>query len=185
MKKILAFVAMMVCVATAFGQGPGGMGMGPGPNHDMPDNDGPQGIFDTMNLTEDQQTQIEKLRIDMQKKQTALHAKIRIAELEIQELFDAPTIDRTAIEKKTKEISDLQLQLKMNMIDHQFAVKGILTPDQQKLWKRHMKSMAQGGPMRHQMMERMMDRRMDRDAGGPEDRVIERRIERKIEKDVK
>jgi Spy/CpxP family protein refolding chaperone len=183
MKKSLATVVLMVFTAAAFAQGPGGMGMGPGPgpNCDMPCDDGPRGIAGKMNLTEDQQGQMDKMRIDVQKKQTAVHSKIRIAELEMQELYGAPSPDRNAIEKKMKEILDLELQMKMIQLDHQFSVRGILTSEQQKVWKQHMKFMGKGRSMRH----RMMDRDMNHGMRGPEERIIERRIEKKVEKDVK
>ena len=176
MKMTFAVLILALVATVAFGQPQSGMGMGPGPNNDRPAKAGPHAIFAKLNLSEDQQTQVEKMRIDMQKKQTALDSKIRIARLEMQEIYNAATPDRNAIEKKMKEISDMQLQEKLIHVDHQFAVKAILNPEQQKIWKEHMKSAGEGRHMR----ERMMERRMDCDT----DRTIERRIEKRIQKKV-
>jgi Spy/CpxP family protein refolding chaperone len=154
MKRFLVFAFMTAFATMAFGQHPGmGGGKGPGP---LP-GDGPKdfhgGIMAKLNLTEDQQAQIDKLRLELQKKQVTLRSKIDVARLEIKELFGAVSPDKAAIEKKMKEVSELQLQEKLNGLDHLFAVKAILTPEQQKLWKEHMK---QGGP---EMRERMGQRR--------------------------
>lgn len=91
-----------------------------------------------LNLSEQQKTQMEKLRTELEKKQVTVQGKIAVLRVEMKELFQAENPDRGAIEKKMKEVSDLQHQMKVNGLDHMFAVKGILTPDQQKIWKKHM-----------------------------------------------
>jgi Spy/CpxP family protein refolding chaperone len=154
MKKIFAVILMAAMVTAAFGQEPGpGTGQGPGPragDHHMAMH---KGLMAKLNLTEDQQGQMDKMRLELEKKQTALRSRIRIAQLEVKELFAATSPDKGAIEKKMKEVSELQFQEKVNGLDHLFAVKAILTPEQQKLWKEHMKN---AGP---EMRERMRERR--------------------------
>jgi hypothetical protein len=49
----------------------------------------------------------------------------------------------------------------VNVLDHVFAVKGILTPEQQKIWKEHMREM--GPEMKERMMGRTMERRIERE----------------------
>jgi Spy/CpxP family protein refolding chaperone len=71
----------------------------------------------------------------------------------VKELFAAASPDKGAIEKKMKEVSELQFQEKVNGLDHLFAVRAMLTPEQQKLWKELMKN---AGP---EMRERMRERR--------------------------
>lgn len=165
MKKLIAAACMTVLSAIAFAQPGPGMGQ-PGPCAGVCEGSGPckgerpmherKDMMAKLNLTEDQRAQVQKIRFDLQKKQTALQSKIKIARLEIQELFAAASPDKGAIEKKMKEVSDLQLQEKLNGLDHMFAVKAILTPEQQKTWKMHMKA---GGP---EMPGRMMERKMGR-----------------------
>ena len=159
MRRLVVVVLMVMMGTLAFAQNRTGMGRGMGPG----DGTGPmherQDMMAKLNLSEDQQAQMQKMRLDVQKKQTALQAKIRIARLEMEELYGATNPDKAAIEKKMKEVSDLQYQEKLAMLDHQFGVNAILNPEQQKIWKKHLQ---QGGH-------------------GMRDRVIERRIEKRIE----
>ncbi len=113
-----------------------------------------QRMMSMLNLTEQQRDQVEKLRIDQQKAATDTHAKIRIARLELRELFLADKLDRGAIEKKVDAISDLQRKAKSQMVDHLFAVYGVLTPEQQKIWKDHMGAMGMGEGPRWRMHQR-------------------------------
>jgi Spy/CpxP family protein refolding chaperone len=163
MKRLVALLFMAAITTLAFSQPEPGLNMGipiAGPGGHGPWMHGRKELMSALKLTEDQQTQMQKMRIDLQKKQTALQAKIRIARLEMQELFSAANLDRAAIEKKMKEVSELQYQEKLNGLDHLFSVKAILSPEQQKIWKDHIK---QAGPeIRERMMDRMMGRRMDR-----------------------
>jgi Spy/CpxP family protein refolding chaperone len=100
-------------------------------------------MMEELKLTDAQKGQMEKLRTELEKKQVAVQGRIAVLRVELKELFQAENPDRGAIEKKMKEVSDLQHQLKVNGLDHLFAVKGILTADQQKLWKQHMLKMGE------------------------------------------
>lgn len=95
-------------------------------------------MIEQLNLTDAQEVQMKKLRADHQKKQVALQAKVRIARIEMREMMDAAAPDRSAIEKKMKEVSDLQYQEKLAWLDHTFAVRAILTPEQIGVWKKGM-----------------------------------------------
>ena len=88
-----------------------------------------------LNLTAAQEKDLQKLRIDLEKKQTQIQSKIRMERLDLKGLFLADNPDRAAIEKGMRTVSDLQFQLKVNRLDHWYAVKSILTPEQQKIWK--------------------------------------------------
>jgi Spy/CpxP family protein refolding chaperone len=160
MKRLVAVLFMAAMTTLAFGQPGPGMGMGPAHGDGERPMHGRKDVLAKLNLTEAQEAQMQKLRIEFQKKQTVLQSKIRIARLEMQELFGAADPDRAVIEKKMKEVSELQYQEKLNGLDHMFSVKTILNPEQLKIWKNHMK---QAGPeMREHMMDRRMDRRMQR-----------------------
>ena len=74
-----------------------------------------EAIIKKLNLTDVQETQMHKLRIEMMKKQTQLHAKIQTLRLDSKELFLADKIDRKAIESNIKAVTDQQEQLKLNM----------------------------------------------------------------------
>ncbi len=131
MIRNFAAVALLGLFAATlvFAQPPRGR-MGPhgiGPRH--------QALIDELKLTDTQQAQMQKIRLDLMKKQTPLQSKVQTLRLEIQEQFLADKVDRAAIEKNLKAITDVQQQMKMNMLDHWFQVNAILTPEQQKIWK--------------------------------------------------
>jgi Spy/CpxP family protein refolding chaperone len=92
-------------------------------------------MAEKLNLTDQQKLDMQKLRIEMQRKNIPLQSQIRLARLEIQQLMLADKPDRAKLEKWMREVSDLQLQIKLNGLDHMFAMKNLLTPEQQKLWK--------------------------------------------------
>ena len=140
-------------------------GMGPGPGAGWKGGSEGRGMRQEMkaklNLTEQQETQMQTLRFDLEKKQTTLQSKIKLLRIDMKELLAGENPEKNAIAKKMKEVSDLQLQEKMNVLDHMFAAKAILTPEQQKIWKQHMKQM--GPEMKQRMMGRMMERRIERE----------------------
>jgi hypothetical protein len=59
----------------------------------------------------------------------------------MREAYQADKVDRGAIEKSVKQVSDMQSQLKLNFVDFWFGVNNILTPEQQKAWKEHIGGM--------------------------------------------
>ncbi|MGA9118750.1 MAG: Spy/CpxP family protein refolding chaperone [Bacteroidota bacterium] len=129
-----------------------------------------QQMMAKLNLTDAQKEQMAKLRAEFQKKMIAQRAKIQSLRVDLRTEIGADNPDRAAIEKTTKNISELQAQGKMDLIDHLFAVRSILTPEQQKTFKAHLMSLA--GEMRERAMGRMMGRmgRMGHgmDNGGPD-----------------
>lgn len=101
-----------------------------------------EAIMNELNLNDQQQSQIEKLRTPFQKAQEQLHSKVRLNRLDLRDLLNAEKIDRGAIEKNMKATSDLQYQLKIGALDHMLSVREILTPEQRKIWKKHMAALA-------------------------------------------
>lgn len=98
---------------------------------------GPEKMDQLLNLTDEQEAKVEKLRGEMQRAMVQNRSRIQIARIDLRELMDADTPDRGAIEKKLKEISDLQVKQRMAMFDHHAEVEKLLTPDQKKIWKEH------------------------------------------------
>lgn len=90
----------------------------------------------TLNLTEEQQKNIESLRFEMRKALVEQQARLKTSRLELAELFKADQPNQAAIQKKVGEISQLQSQQRLLRVDHWFAVNKLLTPDQQKTWKK-------------------------------------------------
>ena len=128
---------------------------------------GPEAVMNQLKLTESQDLQMKKLQIALMKKQAQLRSRVVTLRLESKELFLSDKIDRKALESNVKAISELQGQMKLNFVDHWFAVNAILTPEQQKIWKQHATEMGQrmGEGVRERVRERM---RIHENDGGPE-----------------
>lgn len=88
-------------------------------------------LIESLNLTEEQKTEIKKIDLNFQKELLGLKNKVEINQLEIKILFLEKDPDLEKIRAKLQEIADLQTELKMKGIKEYLAVKGILTLEQQ------------------------------------------------------
>jgi len=114
-----------------------------------------------LNLTAEQKKDANRIKVDLDKQLITQKAKIETARLELREICMADSPDKSDIEKKISDIADLEVQAHRIRVDSWFAINTILTPEQQKIWK---KVLAEGPAMRHKMMNRddhkkMMDQR--------------------------
>ena len=154
MKKT-GLVAMLLTASTlAFGQ--------PQDRPRMGDRmrEGRDRLMAQLHPTDQQQLQIKKFHLALERKQTELRSKIQLARLDMKEIYLSDKIDRSALEKLIKQVSDLQYQQKLNFVDFWFSVNSTLTPEQQKTWKQHVGGMA--GQMRQRMRGAMRGRMMNR-----------------------
>ena len=110
-------------------------------------------MMSRLKLTDQQQADLRKLRIEMEKGMVKVEASIKLARIDLQQLVTAENPDRSAVEKKIREISDLQLQAKMVAVNHLFDVNAKLTTEQQKIFKAQIVSRLTEAT-RHRMMER-------------------------------
>lgn len=95
-------------------------------------------IVDRLDLNDSQKAEMKKLRLDHEKEQARLQSDIRIARIELRGLMSAEKLDRTAIEKQTQTVHELQGRTQMNRIDHMFAVEQILNAEQKEIWREHL-----------------------------------------------
>jgi len=117
-----------------------------------------QKFMGKLNLTDEQKKDVEKIHFDAEKQTIAQKAKVETARVELQQLLKADTPDKSAIEKKISDIADLKVQMHIIKINSWFAINKLLTPDQQKTWK---KVLEHGLALqRYKMMKHMRDRHM-------------------------
>ncbi|HWP81574.1 MAG TPA: Spy/CpxP family protein refolding chaperone [Bacteroidota bacterium] len=133
--------------------------------------EGPGRIMEELKLTEEQQQKFEQMRFDLMKQMAAHRSKVATAHVELQELVAKDPVDKSAIEKKIKEIADLRSQGTTLRLNHWFSVNKLLTPEQQKVWKKALKARVGIGGMGMRgmgegMRKRMRDH-MDRPMRGP------------------
>ena len=111
-----------------------------------------------LNLTDEQKKDVEKIHFDAEKQTIAQKAKEETARVELRQLLKADAPDKSAIEKKINEIAELTVQMHMIKINSWFTINKLLTPEQQKTWKK----VLENGPalQRHKMMKQMRNRHM-------------------------
>lgn len=85
---------------------------------------------DKLDLSKAQTKKIRMLRSDFMKQNIELSAKIRIANLDKNEILSAEKIDEKALSAKIDELSDLAKQKELNAVKFEKAVKSVLTKDQ-------------------------------------------------------
>jgi Spy/CpxP family protein refolding chaperone len=117
-----------------------------------------QKLMGKLNLTDEQKKDVEKIHFDAEKQTIAQKAKVETARVELQQLLKADAPEKSAIEKKISEMADLKVQMHMIKINSWFAINKLLTPDQQKTWK---KVLEHGLALqRYKLMKHMGNRHM-------------------------
>jgi Spy/CpxP family protein refolding chaperone len=152
MRKISLIVTLgcMLAGGVAFGQPAamkGQMQMG---RHPM--------LFSELKLSDQQKTDMKKVWFDLRQKQIDVRAKIDHARLDYEKLASADNPDQNALSAKIQDIANLRVQLQKNKLDAWFSANKLLTPEQQKIWKK---------VLQHPMMfERAGRMNMMRERGG-------------------
>ena len=127
-------------------------------------------LREKLGLTNDQVTKLRDLRFDSAKGVVGARANLQTKRLELQQLMSAEKPDRGAIDRKIDEISEARSALMKNRVDHQLAVREILTPEQ-------LEKLAE---LRAEFQRRRFERRMEglhepRPGGPPRPRAREER----------
>ena len=84
-----------------------------------------------LNLSGEQIAEINKALLDFQKNTLELRNRTQIKELEIKALLLEPETEVAKIREKLKEAADLQVELKVRIIEKYLEIKDLLTPEQQ------------------------------------------------------
>ncbi len=160
MKLRISFIGLLsiIVVLAAFGQTP---------RHGK--------MMKELKLTDQQQEQFDKIMFDTQKKMIELKAKVATSKLELRRLMNAETIDKSAIEKKMTEIAVHEVAMRMNHINSWSEKNKILTPEQQKIWKKALAHRPEQ-MKRKMMMQRKMRGQMEPPMEQEREVTIERRM---------
>jgi len=87
-------------------------------------------LREKLGITDAQAEQLRALVREAAKVRIRQHADVAVKRMELEELLEVETPDRTLIEKKLREISDLQHALLKSQIDSRLALQNVLTPEQ-------------------------------------------------------
>jgi Spy/CpxP family protein refolding chaperone len=85
-----------------------------------------------LNLSDAQKEQLHQLRLDHQKKVIPLHADLKLAQLELDELVNTGA-DVKKIDAAIKKVNDVKSQLFELKVKHRLAFRNVLTDEQRKL----------------------------------------------------
>jgi Spy/CpxP family protein refolding chaperone len=91
-----------------------------------------RGYLDLIELTPEQKQKAEEIRKDFLPKVEKIRQELRQKRLHLNNFIFAQRPDMQAIEDTSREISDLQMKLEREVIDHILQEKEILTPEQQR-----------------------------------------------------
>jgi Spy/CpxP family protein refolding chaperone len=92
-------------------------------------------LRERLGITDEQAAKIRSAQSQFAKQQIQRQAELRIKRMELAELLRADNPDRAAIEKKLRELNDLELQARMAGLDYGLAMRNLLTPEQREQLK--------------------------------------------------
>jgi len=126
----------------------------------------PERMIQQLALNEEQQKQFDALASEFRKESVDRRAEIAKARIELMDLLKTESPNQGKITNQLEKIGALESAAKANGLDHWFQVNKILTPEQQKVWKKTLIRIARGS---------MADRRMREGRKGfPRNRQLER-----------
>jgi len=115
----------------------GGYGMGPGMmgGHGMMG--GRMGLFDALDLTDEQQTKINKIQDETRKLHWSMMGEMMDQQAELRDLYSTPKQDSAAIDKAYKKLSQLQQKMYETSVDAQKRIEANLTKEQQEKLRKY------------------------------------------------
>ena len=95
----------------------------------------PAALRAELGLSDEQATQMQKMRTDGRKEAIRQRADLAVARIELEELINAPAVDQKAIDAKIRAIADLQAAQLKARTDQRLAMRRLLSPEQQEKMK--------------------------------------------------
>jgi len=92
-----------------------------------------QNKMESLDLTSEQQSQLEKLHTDMQKGMIQLKANLQIAQLELKTALNSGASDKE-VTIKADALTKAQNAMVKARVDHQLKVRSLLGPDKFGVW---------------------------------------------------
>jgi Spy/CpxP family protein refolding chaperone len=89
-----------------------------------------------LGLSEEQTKKTKAILFQLLKANIKGHADVQIAELELQELLQAESVDMAQVEAKLRGLEGLHTTLRLNMIKAHEQAKALLTPEQRQTFER-------------------------------------------------
>ena len=117
----------------------GGMDMGGhrhGPRHGKNIFSDLDYLRNTLKFSEEQITKIEKINSDHKTEMTKYRSQIEPKKEELRNLILDKNINFEKIRSKLKEISEIDVEIRILFIKHRIDIENIMTPDQKKMMRK-------------------------------------------------
>lgn len=92
---------------------------------------GRMGLFDALDLTDEQQAKINKIQDETRKSHWSLMGEMMDQQAELRDLYSAPKQDSAAIDKAYKKLGQLQQKMYETSLEAQKRIEANLTKEQQ------------------------------------------------------
>ena len=94
-------------------------------------------IIKELNLTDEQQSKIEVMRLQNQKEMVDLKADLEKKKIELKELLQKGNYSRTEYMSKTDALASAKNKIEIAQAEHQMDIYESLDSDQQKIWNKN------------------------------------------------
>jgi len=151
MKKklfMMVVIAVMVMAVTVFAQVPKKQMRGKTPR------------MNKLDLTDEQQSKMQDLRLALQKEILPLISKVRIVNDEIKQEMVAEKFNQSKVKKLIEQKEKIRTEIQVKRTLHQRSIRDMLTPEQQKQFD--LRALSRGMEMKHRGMDRRPGRPMRR-----------------------
>ena len=95
-----------------------------------------------LNLSEEQQEQMEELRFSHEKSMISMRSKVQLEQLELKKLKRADEPNKKKIHAQIDKVGAAKTAISKTRADHQLEIRKVLTEDQYKIFRKgmHMKA---------------------------------------------
>jgi len=87
-------------------------------------------LMDELSLSEEQIRQLQSIRSKHEKNKIMINARIKVGDLELQELLSQPELDLGKVEAKIKEIGEMKIECDIIDVHAMMDVREVLTQEQ-------------------------------------------------------
>ena len=146
-KRLLSIVVVSLFLVSAIfaqpqpGQNPP---MGPPPAHGK--------MYQALNLTDQQRSQIEDLHLALEKKMIPLRADLQKLNADYKLMLIDPKVSESALKAQLQKIADLRIKMALERAKNQRKIRSLLNAEQKKKFD----AMILNGPKHKKMMGRQM-----------------------------
>jgi Spy/CpxP family protein refolding chaperone len=93
-------------------------------------------LADELSLAEEQVRQLQNIRVEFEKNEIMSKARIKIGEVELQELLNQPELDRDKVDAKIREIGEMKIECAINEVHAMLDAREVLTQEQKEKLKK-------------------------------------------------